>query len=143
MQMVRLIYVSRMTEECDLEALENILKVSRERNAAKNITGVLFYDPAFFMQCLEGPSMAVNALYGAIVTDPRHKDVTLLEYGSVNEREFGDWSMGFVRTIDLDTQTLQLYSKTGKLDPFALSSSEANNFLVEIMKQRKKERSGS
>ena len=143
MQMVRLIYVSRMTEECDLEALENILKVSREKNSAKNITGVLFYDPAFFMQCLEGPSTAVNALYGAIVMDPRHKDVTLLEYRSVDVREFGDWSMGFVRTIDLDTQTLQLYSKTGKLDPFSLSSTEANNFLVEIMKQRKKERSGS
>jgi hypothetical protein len=127
-----------MTEECDMEALQRILAVSREKNAARNITGVLFYDPAFFMQCLEGPASAVNEVYTDIVLDSRHTNVTLLEYRNAAEREFGDWSMGFQRTIDLDKETLQRFSKSGKLNPYELSSSEANDFLLEIMKRRKR-----
>jgi len=55
MNQVRLTYVSRMTESCDMEAVEEILRVSRPQNAARGITGMLCYDPQYFLQCLEGP----------------------------------------------------------------------------------------
>jgi len=138
MSLVRLIYVSRMTQECDTDALQQILGVSRKKNAAKGITGVLCYDPMFFMQCLEGPQEAVNELYTDIARDPRHTRVTLLEYRDTDRREFGDWSMAFLLTGDLDPATLRKFSSRGKFDPFALTSEQALAFLVEIVAQKRK-----
>jgi hypothetical protein len=132
MQLVRLIYVSTMTEECDTSALQRILEVSHANNSAKKITGMLCYDPSFFLQCLEGPQEAVNELYSDIVRDPRHKNVTLLEYVTVGEREFGAWSMAFAHSSNIDKQTFEKYTRGARFNPFELSSEQANDFLVEI-----------
>lgn len=135
MQQVRLIYVSVMTEECDTLALQEILGVSRINNAQKNITGVLCYDPAFFLQCLEGPREAVNELYSHIASDSRHKNVTLLEYADVEERLFGDWTMAFLSTTTMDRKTLDKYSVKGKFNPYALNAEQARNFLMEVVEE--------
>ena len=137
MQLVRLIYVSRMTEECDISAIKEILEVSRKKNHELDITGVLCYDPAFFLQCLEGPRDAVNALYASIVRDPRHKDVLLLEYCDVASRGFGEWSMAFLPTQDLDRQAIAQYTGGGKLNPYALNAKQAHDFLAGIVEQRR------
>lgn len=132
MQLVRLIYVSVMTEACDTSALQRILEVSRTKNTARKITGVLCYDPSYFLQCLEGPKDTINALYGDIVRDVRHKHVTLLEYATVEEREFGAWSMAFVHASTIDKQVVEKYTQGLRFDPFELSSEEANDFLVDV-----------
>ena len=138
MQIVRLIYVSVMTGDCDTEALENILKVSRRKNAAQDITGVLCYDPSFFLQCLEGPRDAVNKLYTAINRDLRHKNVTLLEYADVQERIFGDWYMGFLPCGVLDKKILDKYATSGgKFNPFALNAKQAREFLLEVVNRKR------
>ena len=52
------------------------------------------------MQVLEGEEKVVKALAAKISRDPRHhKMITMLE-GSLAEREFSDWSMGF-RNLDM------------------------------------------
>lgn len=132
MQLVRLIYASAMTEACDTEALQKILEVSREKNTARHITGVLCYDPSYFLQCLEGPRDDVNDLYAEIIRDNRHKYVTLLEYTTVSEREFGAWSMAFVHTSTMDRELFQRYAHGGHFDPFDLGSDQANSFLLEV-----------
>jgi hypothetical protein len=93
---------------------------------------MLCYDPSFFLQCLEGPQEAVNELYSDIVRDPRHKNVTLLEYVTVGEREFGAWSMAFAHSSNIDKQTFEKYTRGARFNPFELSSEQANDFLVEI-----------
>lgn len=137
MQLVRLIYVSVMTEACDTGALEQILKVSRRNNADKDVTGVLCYDPAMFLQCLEGPRNVVNELYTNIAQDPRHKNVTLLEYAEVPERLFGDWSMAFISMDTVDPATVVRFSRNGRFNAFMFSGEDARNFLVEIVRQKK------
>lgn len=139
MSLVRLIYVSRMTEVCDMAAIEEILKVSRRNNAARGITGMLCYDPTFFMQCLEGPKDVVNELYGGIARDNRHTRVTLLEYGDIKERTFSEWSMAFVRADELDPGAFREYGGRGKFDPFALTTKEARNLVMAIVKQKRKQ----
>ncbi len=139
MSLVRLIYVSRMTEACDMTAIQEILKVSRKRNTAGSITGILCYDPAFFMQCLEGPKDAVNELYRDIARDKRHTQVTLLEYEEIEERAFGEWSMAFVLAHDMDKRILRKYSGRKTFDPFALSPGQAHNLMVEFAKQHRKQ----
>jgi len=135
MEMVRLIYVSRMTEECDMEAIQQILAVSRKKNRARGITGILCYDPAFFMQCLEGPREPVNELYADILRDPRHEDVVLLEYCETLDRKFANWSMAFLTADNVNPDTLKKYAKKGKFDPFPLRAAEACEFLVQIAAQ--------
>lgn len=139
MSLVRLIYVSRMTEECDMTAIQDILKMARRRNPACNITGMLCYDPKFFMQCLEGPKDAVNQLYGDIARDSRHAQVTLLEYHEIEKRTFGDWSMAFVQASELDAKTLRKYGSRGKFDPFTLSPEQARDLVLEIVKQKREQ----
>lgn len=138
-QLVRLIYVSVMTEACDTEALENILKVSRANNAKHGITGVLCYDLAYFLQSLEGPKSAVNELYTNISRDKRHQYLTLLEYADIEERIFGEWSMGFIYGSTVDKELLDKYSfGGGKFNPFVLNGKQVRNFLLDALNLKKK-----
>ena len=138
MNMARLIYVSRMTDECDMEAIQEILNVSRKKNAAAQITGILCYDPVFFLQCLEGPKAAVNDVYNHILRDDRHTDVLLLEYADIEERTFGSWTMGFLKSSEVDRETVSAYAKGNKFDPYLLTGEQAQNFLVTIAAQERK-----
>lgn len=132
-KLVRLIYVSIMTVDCDTQALEDILKVSRANNAKRLITGMLCYDPAFFMQCIEGPREAINGLYTEISRDKRHMNLTLLEYVDVSQRLFGDWSMGFIPSGQIDKIVLEKYATSGgRFNPFALSGKQARDFLIDV-----------
>ncbi|NLV41688.1 MAG: BLUF domain-containing protein [Candidatus Hydrogenedentes bacterium] len=142
MSLARLIYVSRMTEECDMESLQRILTVSRRNNLAKGITGVLFYDPKFFLQCLEGPVEVVNELYANILRDDRHTRVTLLEYHDTDRRLFGSWAMAFLRLNDLTPEMMAQAGCSGRFDPFVLGSEEARGFLIAIVGQRQAQLDG-
>ena len=135
MNLVRMIYVSRMTEDCDLEAIQAILATARTNNKARNITGVLCYDPAFFLQCLEGPRPAINELYRNIVRDRRHHEVQLLEYCETENRLFADWAMGFLAACDVNKTLLARFTGSGKFDPYHLSADQARDFLVEMVAQ--------
>ena len=57
---------------------------------------LLFVDQTFF-QVLEGDPDVVQELYEKIGRDQRHCNVLMLAKSEIEERNFGDWSMGFVR----------------------------------------------
>jgi hypothetical protein len=57
---------------------------------------MLLYDKGSFLQLLEGEEPVVRALYDKICKDGRHASPALLWVGDVDERSFGEWSMGFV-----------------------------------------------
>jgi hypothetical protein len=134
MNMVRLIYVSRLSEECGPKELEDILATSRKNNEPHGITGALCYSPQAFLQCLEGPRDTINRLYGAIVRDDRHNDVTLLHYADIHQREFESWTMAYIRADDLDKRILFKYSPTKTLDPFQMTAAQALGFIRELSK---------
>ena len=101
-EIYRLIYRSQMTIEGDprdvIGEVQRILTVSRAWNRRVGISGVLLFSRSRFAQVLEGPPDAVKSLYGHIACDRRHKDVTLLDHGHVDAREFSTWSMAYVET---------------------------------------------
>ena len=132
MEMVRVIYVSVLTEDCDMDALQEILTVSRKNNAESGITGILCYDPAFFLQCLEGPREAVHGLYHTIEQDERHRNVKLVEDTETSERLFGEWRMAFVKASELDKRIIEEHSPKGKFDPYAFDGPSACAFLLAI-----------
>jgi hypothetical protein len=93
--MLSLIYVSTSVKLLSNEELLDILKVSRENNESRDITGMLLYKGGNFMQVLEGPDEAVNTLFEKIKDDPRHKDVFVISREQISARQFPAWEMAF------------------------------------------------
>jgi hypothetical protein len=92
--MIRLKYVSRMAQGLSEEEINQLSEDAARNNATLDITGVLFTSGGLFVQVLEGPEEDVEELYETIASDPRHRDVLLLDMErNVEERLFPGWSM--------------------------------------------------
>lgn len=100
--MYHLVYTSEATQPIEREALFDLLRESRERNRQNGISGLLLHKNDQFIQVLEGEESLVKALYDRIRNDRRHKNVTSILEGSLPEREFSDWSMGFREVYEPD-----------------------------------------
>ncbi len=73
----RLVYRSTATRKLGSLHLFNLLVQCRKRNRDLGVTGHLLYTEENFVQCLEGPSAAVAALWQSIQRDDRHHDLAL------------------------------------------------------------------
>ena len=132
--LVRLVYASRATGEIDDALIAAILERSRSNNREHGITGILCtYAPGkLFLQVLEGGREAVNRLYASIVRDPRHRDVTLLDYAEITERRFASWRMGSVNLNRVNQGSILRFSETPALDPFSMSGQAARALIEEL-----------
>ncbi len=133
--LVRLLYASRSIAPIDEALVASILEKAHAHNAAHGLTGILCTSAEgnVFLQVLEGGRAAVNDLYGRILRDPRHQDVTLLDYAEIAERRFATWRMGNVRLNRVNLGTVLRFSETAVLDPFAMSGKAAIALLEELM----------
>ena len=61
--LVRLTYASRASHSVSAELIREILDSSRRNNPANGLTGILCCNADTFLQALEGPRAAINALY--------------------------------------------------------------------------------
>jgi hypothetical protein len=73
--------------------IHQILDVARKNNEDGAVTGALLYSGAIFAQALEGPLPSVERIFEKIQRDPRHRDVTVLQSGESDHRDFPAWSM--------------------------------------------------
>jgi len=133
--LVRLLYASRANAPVDEALVASILEQAAAFNAAHGLTGVLCTSSEgnVFLQVLEGGRAVVNELYGRILRDPRHKDVTLLDYAEIGERRFATWRMGIVNLNRINLGTVLRFSETPALDPFRMSGKAALALLEELM----------
>lgn len=90
-----LIYASRENLEVNDTTINEILEAARKANQARGLTGYLLYMHGTFAQYLEGEADEVEAIFARISGDPRHRDVTVIARGSIGQRLFNGWSMGF------------------------------------------------
>lgn len=132
--LTRLLYASRAVDTIDDALLDSILARSRSHNPEHGITGVLcvYRGGNVFLQALEGARAAVNALYNNIIRDPRHRDVTLLDYAEITERTFASWRMGSVDLGRVNKSSILRYSESAVLDPFSLTGRAALSLLQEL-----------
>lgn len=100
------VYASRPVQDITPFDVLAILEASRRNNAARDVTGVLFCSATLFLQALEGPPAAVNAVFQRISMDPRHRAVALLWYGPIQERRFPSWYMRSVGSEELSNATI-------------------------------------
>jgi len=132
--LVRLLYASRTTSPVDEALIASILEHSRKYNLEHGITGILCTATPgnVFLQLLEGGRAAVNTLYGNIVRDPRHTDITLLDYAEISERRFASWRMGRVNLNRVNQGTILRFSESVVFDPFTMSGQTALALLEEL-----------
>lgn len=98
--MKRIKYVSKFARDLSHDEIVALVQDAEAKNRGLDVTGILMTAGGLFLQVIEGPGEAIDALWRTIVADERHTDVLLLnvEVG-VERRMFPDWGM---RTFDLD-----------------------------------------
>lgn len=89
------LYRSTAVDGLSAGDLEAILSVARERNQQFSLTGCLHHEDGLFFQWLEGPADRLRPVVEAILRDPRHHEITVLNEGPLDHRRFGDWRMRF------------------------------------------------
>jgi Sensors of blue-light using FAD len=101
-------YVSRAAASLDNAGIQSILHASRRQNARLDVTGCLLFSGHCFAQLLEGPERVVRALADRIAADARHVGVRILAQARREERDYADWSMGYLYDLNLedDLETL-------------------------------------
>jgi hypothetical protein len=94
----RLVYESTATGTTEsISNLAVILAESQRNNDRDGLTGALAAHRDRYIQVVEGPAQALDALLRRLEDDPRHRDVTLLDRGPISERLFSRWSMANAR----------------------------------------------
>ena len=106
----QLCYVSTAVRLMSRDSLTEILQTARRNNAQRNITGLLLYKDMSFLQIVEGKAADVHELYEAIRSDPRHHRVSLMFETEIEQREFGEWAMGFYQPEAEEFEYLPNYS---------------------------------
>ncbi len=95
--LVRLFYTSRaMLDDADGDPVAQVAQIAAQAAASNRqagLTGCLLFMDGLFAQVLEGPAMAVEALFEAICRDFRHREVKLIDFGAASSRLYPDWHM--------------------------------------------------
>ena len=88
------LYCSHATELMTGEKLLQIVETSQQNNPRRGITGLLVYGGGMFLQWLEGPRPAVEALMATLSTDARHETIVRLQVlDGLKERLYPSWVM--------------------------------------------------
>ncbi|WP_051941898.1 BLUF domain-containing protein [Maribacter forsetii] len=93
--MYTLTYESVATNALKASEMEELLEKARTNNIRDNITGCLIYYKGRFVQLLEGDKKKIEVLYEKLMTDPRHKNVTLFSDDEITKRTFPNWGMAY------------------------------------------------
>ncbi len=134
MNLVELIYASRMTAPMSMSEIVDLLDNARTHNTREGLTGMLTFGSERFLQAIEGPADAVNRLYGRILQDTRHEGVMLLGYRPVPRRRFSAWSMGFF-AYGADGSLARSGLPDDKFEPASMSLDQALALLADMATQ--------
>lgn len=94
MRWKRVIYCSHSTVSMENPLnLAEILGASARNNRRDEITGVLAHADGLFIQAVEGPPHAVDALMVRLRSDIRHRDLRVIGEDISSERAFPVWVM--------------------------------------------------
>ena len=123
--MLQIVYASAATVPFGQSNRIELLKIARQNNSALDVSGMLLYNAGSFLQVLEGPDENVDALFAKIQKDKRHARFLLLSRKIIQEREFENWSMGFVNATRADIKMEGLVDYAGYLESMTLDKTIA------------------
>lgn len=133
--LVQLIYTSRLIFDTNTphgwSRVEHIVAQARERNERNGITGFLIVGKDWIVQILEGDKDAVNRTFQRILSDPRHRNASLIDMRVISQRNFTGWSLGMSQRpreempMDLFSPSARGFNPLNVGDILALAQVEA------------------
>lgn len=111
MAVYHVIYTSRATERLSQIEILDLLKISRRKNEARGLTGMLLYRDGNYMQFLEGEYRRVGSLMDRLGDDPRHQSIQIVRQGELPERLFAEWSMAYKNLSGVRSAAVPGYSE--------------------------------
>ena len=97
MPLCRLLYYSRRDSQDRLDRdPDAILDASIKNNQRDAITGCMLAADGYYFQLMEGRRASLSATFARIGKDPRHHDVTLVDFSEVDERRMSGDPMTLV-----------------------------------------------
>ncbi|WP_100260096.1 BLUF domain-containing protein [Qipengyuania seohaensis] len=122
--MHRIVYSSIASKGTNTPDVFEIVDVSARNNPQRSVTGFLLYDADRFLQMIEGPALALQALLEDLEADPRHHSIEVLHRSATDERWFPDWEMkqliSFSAEPALEQLRHTLATKPGGAEIFAI-----------------------
>ncbi len=103
--MIQICYTSRATAPLDRTRYNALVVEAQGRNREDEVTGLLLYDGARFIQALEGPDLLASACMARIERDRRHEAIDIVSRGTVTDRQFGTFAMAALMPDDRDNAT--------------------------------------
>jgi hypothetical protein len=94
--LIQILYLSKSAPGIGHSDLVNILEVSKRRNQALGISGMLCHKGCYFLQLLEGRELPVLELYLKISRDQRHTDPVIISISTATNQIFKGWAMGAI-----------------------------------------------
>jgi hypothetical protein len=129
--MIRVIYASRPTQLSPTD-IEDIEAISARNNAARGLTGILIHDAAFFLQIIEGPDEAVDALLRTLEKDPRHTDMAVVFRTRIDASSFPGWDMRLIENDAIQNPVLSPYATDNRIAPDSLLATQLNALARDI-----------
>lgn len=127
MPLVALTYVSIAMAEWGKATFDRIRNSSARHNARLDVTGMLLCSAGSFLQLIEGEERAVINTFNRIERDPRHTDITVVDWQFIVDRHFGQWHMAAreLGRADADAHPELAPYFEGGFDAFALAARPA------------------
>jgi hypothetical protein len=128
--MYYILYLSTGTNWFSEDDLTGLLSVSVKNNTNNKVTGILLYHQGNFIQLLEGGEQSIRNTFNRISADNRHKDITIIANGQLQQRNFPEWAMGF-KSINAES----LKQLKGYFQPAIQSfeNNQDNNFSLSLL----------
>lgn len=95
MSYLQIVYESHASESLTDSDVIEILRKSQISNNRTRISGLLVFKDRRFLQFIEGPHQAVEALYARIALDSRHRNLRLLNETVCDELLMPTWAMAY------------------------------------------------
>jgi hypothetical protein len=109
----RLTYVSRIAPDTADTDIRLLLGLAEIVNRRLDLSGVLGYTGAHFVQVIEGPPGEVDALMALIRADHRHGGIRVLCDEDIQRRDFDHWFSTEIASLDVIDQVEALVSLGG------------------------------
>jgi len=75
--------------------LGEIIAPARWNNKCNDVSGMLLYTGAHFVEVLEGEEGVLNEMWSRLQHDDRHASLVRIGDEACNERRFSDWKMAY------------------------------------------------
>src|SRR5580700_11175301 len=98
--LIHVIYVSSAAPDMSEHDTLRFLNEARKANRKNDVSGMMLYIGGYYLQLLEGEGTKVDVVCRTIVQDKREMRMILRE--PIAEREFPEWTMGFVAVAPLE-----------------------------------------